>query len=154
MDGAFALTPERAGDYVLTIAASYHARLEVAVRDFDPASGLDLGPLELLEGGALTGRIVPGPGQRAAGTVVALSRGDRYPRSQRVDRDGRFHFEHLTPGTWQLCESPVEFSSEGGRAFAPQGPAPEQSPGQVRIDDARVTHVELHALDGRVVVLR
>ena len=40
--------------------------------------------------------------QVASGAIVAASRGDGFPRTTRADGQGRYRFEHLAPGRWQV----------------------------------------------------
>ncbi len=140
--GRFALTPDEPGEYRLFVVAEGCARIELPLT-FDPRGGLDVGTLTLTPGGSLEGRVLAAPGETVAGTIVGLSRGDGYARTQRVGADGTFRFEHLTPGLWWLVEHDREVgpwgSSSQTSGFAPHA-AP---PSNVVVDEGRVTHADL-----------
>lgn len=75
---------------------------EIGPLAFDPHQGLDVGTVELDEGGAIEGRVLAPDGANPAGRIVGLSRGDGHAVTRRVGPDGRFHFEHLIPGPWKV----------------------------------------------------
>ncbi len=57
-------------------------------------------------GGAIEGRVLVARGEDPTGTIVGIHCGDGAPRTRRVGPDGRFRFEGLTPGPWEVrrCE--------------------------------------------------
>ncbi|HKB16188.1 MAG TPA: hypothetical protein VKF62_08980, partial [Planctomycetota bacterium] len=50
------------------------------------------------------GRVIPAAGRDPNGVVVAVNRGDGHPSLLRVGVDGRYRFDHLTPGRWNVEE--------------------------------------------------
>lgn len=58
--------------------------------------------IEVTRGGSVVGKVLPPPGQPAAGLVVAASRGDGHPVWVRADAEGRYRFDGLTPGAWRV----------------------------------------------------
>lgn len=107
-DGSFALP---------RIKAPYGARLSVIAKDLarseitiaadriDRSADLEvvLGP-----GGTLIGTVTGiGRGVRSDrlqedGPIVVAERRDLWPRTARIDADGKFRIEHLTPGPWHV----------------------------------------------------
>jgi len=96
----------------LSLELAEHARFDRFVPVPVTAGTLDLGVLVLSAGGAISGfvgGVVPDP----SWTVTLLPRGGDLPSFvQRgstgfveLDRDGRFHFEHVPPGTVELTLS-------------------------------------------------
>jgi RNA polymerase sigma factor (sigma-70 family) len=78
----------------------------------------ELGPLdplveralevELTVGGSIEGRVLLPDGADAAGVVVGLNHGDGHARTQRAGPEGRFRFDHLAPGRWQIVRTDDE----------------------------------------------
>lgn len=105
-DGRFALPflPSKQ-DSILVVRAPGWARTEWGPFSSEPLpDGARTGDLEIemLRGGTLTGRVFTAGGVDPAGQLVMASRGDADPHSTRTDEDGRFTFEHLTPGDWRV----------------------------------------------------
>lgn len=69
--------------------------------------------IELTRGGALEGRVIVTEGHSAEGSIVGINRGDLAPRTMRVGPDGRFRFEGLTPGSWQVLARDEELEPGG-----------------------------------------
>lgn len=122
-DGAFLLTSRERRSFVVRAERAGFAPAEVGPFEIDPALGRGEVEVELEQGGALEGRVLVPPGPDAAGTLVGVSRGDGRPRTQRVGADGRFHFERLTPGPWQVRRLESE-SSGWGMTFGGGEPPP------------------------------
>ncbi|MEM7310304.1 MAG: carboxypeptidase-like regulatory domain-containing protein [Planctomycetota bacterium] len=108
-EGRFTLTPDEAGDYVVRVERSGYAPSEREFLGLDPVRGHDELELALTGGGSIAGRVRPRAGDDVAGTIVALSRGDAWPRVLRADAEGHFRADRLTPGPWRvevLAEDP------------------------------------------------
>lgn len=58
--------------------------------------------LALGRGGAIEGVVRVAEGESHAGRWIVATCGDGVVFSRRSDEDGRFRFEHLTPGPWQV----------------------------------------------------
>jgi hypothetical protein len=67
----------------------------------DPLAEREL-RVELTLGGAIEGRVLLPDGADGAGIVVGINHGDGHGRTLRAGLDGRFRFEHLAPGAWQV----------------------------------------------------
>lgn len=58
--------------------------------------------LELTHGGSIEGRVIYPVGESAEGAIVGISRGDGRARTGRAGPDGRYRFDGLAPGKWQV----------------------------------------------------
>lgn len=123
------------------------APLEVGPLDPERNGEFDVGELALTLGGTLEGRVLSGDGVDVAGARVVASRGDARPREQVVGDDGRFRFEHLTPGPWEvrlvepsaLATASVSFSSFSGAEDA----GPSEIPSNCTVEEGGTTSFEL-----------
>ncbi|MGK0220608.1 MAG: hypothetical protein ACI9HE_004120, partial [Planctomycetota bacterium] len=109
-EGHFSLTLRESGLYFLRVVSEQHAPAELGPFQLEPAVGRSGLEVLMSAGGALEGTVARDSGRSALGLIVAISRGDAHPISQRVDRDGRYHFDRLTPGPWQVKLVPEELS--------------------------------------------
>ena len=112
-DGRFRYTERRRASLYVRVEAEGFAPFEVGPIDHRPEVGLDLGELRMGLGGALEGSVFDVDGEPVPGAVVAVNRGDGAPRTVRTDSDGRYRFERLTPGPWQVRRRDAEFDSLG-----------------------------------------
>ncbi len=101
-DGTYALTVRESGTYLVRVESPGLAPFESPPFEYDPTVGRNAVDAALSAGGAILGVVTDDAGRALAGTVVGASRGDSHAVSQRVGPDGRFHFEHLTPGRWEV----------------------------------------------------
>lgn len=99
-EGAFALTLRQGGEFFLRVEAEGFAPAEQGPWPIDPDLGRAGLAVELTRGGAIEG-VVWG-GEQVAGQIVAISRGDGHARTIRTDEKGRYRFDLLTPGPWQV----------------------------------------------------
>ena len=58
--------------------------------------------LELTAGGAIEGRVLVPRGTNPSGWIIGASCGDPYGRKVVVGTDGRYRFDGLTPGPWNV----------------------------------------------------
>lgn len=100
--GVFELTVREPGRYLVRAEAEGFAPAELGPFDVDPDLGRAGLAFDLDGGGTLMGYVLVPYGESAEGVVVAISRGDGHPLTQRVGRDGLYRFEHLTPGPWRV----------------------------------------------------
>lgn len=112
-DGRFHLELREAGEYLLRCVVSSSAMIELGPLPLEPRTGARELELELGAGGAIEGRLVPAQGADPTGRIIALNRGDGEPRTQHLERDGRFRFEGLLPGKWQVLAPEVELDASG-----------------------------------------
>ena len=100
--GQFELQVRRNGLYVVHASADGHARGESGEVELVP--GVPAAPLEisLTKPAAIEGHVLTGSNTNAAGQIIAATRGDGHVEVCVSDSEGRFHFEGLTPGGWQV----------------------------------------------------
>jgi RNA polymerase sigma factor (sigma-70 family) len=101
-DGRFVAPLKRGWTEVGVVARLHGLATGEAQLDVSRASGTSEVVIHMTEGGAIEGSVTPPPGMEAAGLYVAASRGDGYPTSTRIDANGRYRFEGLTPGNWRV----------------------------------------------------
>ncbi len=106
-DGRFELSVHRAGRYVLHAEADAWARGESAELDLSPEMSLPGVEITLAEPAAVEGRVLTGGYASVEGRVIAATRGDGHAEVCVTDADGRFRFDGLAPGGWQVraCET-------------------------------------------------
>ena len=129
-DGSFALTLREPAPLMVVVRAEGYAPVEVGPFDFDPAVGVRDVVIELGPGGAIEGRVLLPARRSPVGVIVAASRGDGATRTTRITSpDGRFRFDHLTPGPWWIGEAAEivdprrssTWSASPGRPYVPVG---------------------------------
>ncbi|MCP3916403.1 MAG: sigma-70 family RNA polymerase sigma factor [bacterium] len=107
--GNFRVDFERAGRYSLRVLAEGWAVCELGPLDLEPRTGAQDLVVELSHGGVIEGRVLVDANLSPAGTIVAINDGAATPRTVRVAEDGRYRFESLTPGSWQVLEAEAEY---------------------------------------------
>ncbi|MFH1998555.1 MAG: sigma-70 family RNA polymerase sigma factor [Planctomycetota bacterium] len=100
--GCFDLGLNASGVYYLRCECEGFPPMEVGPLELDKDMGKEGLEIKLLRGGVIQGEVLMPPGRDRAGIVVAISRGDGQPLSYRTGPDGRFLFEGITPGPWQV----------------------------------------------------
>lgn len=113
-EGLFTLKLREPGTYFVRAEADGYAAADVGPLELEPKAGRTDLELALGPGGALEGQVLTAPGLGAEGVIVAMNRGDGFPRTIRSDLEGRFRFEGLTPGPWHLLRGQMEVNSRGG----------------------------------------
>ncbi|MGE3174660.1 MAG: sigma-70 family RNA polymerase sigma factor [Planctomycetota bacterium] len=101
-DGRFELHLATAGSYVVHAEAEGHARGTAPQIAYDP--GIAPPALEIALGrtGTLEGRVLVAAGRSAEGQIVAATAGDGHVEVCVADAEGRFRFEGLAAGDWQV----------------------------------------------------
>lgn len=81
-----------------------------AIGELGPLDPLTAGELtlELTVGGSLEGRVLLPDGADATGVLVGINHGDGHPRTLRAGPEGRFRFDALAPGPWQVLRQDAE----------------------------------------------
>ena len=105
-----------------------------------PASSPALA-FELVRGGAIEGVVILPAGADAEGTIVGISRGDGFPRTQRAGAGGRFRFEGLTPGNWQVLHRTDEIDPQSNSSTMSTGATPIEW--SCEVSDGRTTRFDL-----------
>ncbi len=119
--GEFALYSRGEGSYTVRAAADGFAPTVTVPLEAGPEharSGLEL---RMGNGGSIEGRVLLPVGQSIVGTIVGISRADGLPQSQRVDPEGRFRFDRLTPGPWEVRVIDAEIDPRRATAHFGQG---------------------------------
>lgn len=102
-DGSFELAVLGSGMRLLHAEAKGYAAAELGPIDVVEDRSMHDLVLVLSRGGRLDGRVRMPRGEPSVGTVVAASRGDGHVTSTLVDEEGRFQFNDLCPGAWQVA---------------------------------------------------
>jgi len=123
-DGSFALTLRSSGDFYLRAEAPGLAPAEVGPLSLAKDVGEEL-VVELTAGGSIEGRVLPPAGRSPAGTVVVVSRGDAFARTQRVGADGAYRFDRLSPGDWLVGTRDEELSPNSVQSTSTRAPFDE-----------------------------
>ncbi|MFG0318905.1 MAG: hypothetical protein ACF8XB_16655, partial [Planctomycetota bacterium JB042] len=101
-DGAFVVHLRGRSEVVVRAEKDGFAPGEIGPLPLDGAIGAEGLEVRLGEGGAIEGRVLVPPGVEPAGVILALNRGDGHPSTRRVGPDGRYRFDGLAPGPWQV----------------------------------------------------
>jgi hypothetical protein len=141
--GCFTLKLRQHQHYVVRAEAPGWAASDWGPFELAPESGRDGLELVLGRGGALEGRVLVASGRDTAGVIVALNRGDAFPRTTRSDAEGRFGFEGLTAGPWHLARGKAEFNPKGGGTAFSAAAAPTVIPFNCTIRDGETTYEDL-----------
>jgi hypothetical protein len=80
--------------------------------------------VELTAGGAIEGLVRVSVGARPDGRFVVAHHGDGAPRCVRTDRDGRYRFDRLAPGSWQVLVRDEELDPNSTSYGGYRGDAP------------------------------
>ncbi|MCY3001626.1 MAG: hypothetical protein NTV21_07470 [Planctomycetota bacterium] len=114
-----------------------------AAAEIGPVSPQDPSALEfeLVRGGVIEGVVILPEGADAEGTIVGVSRGDGFVRTLRTGPDGRFRFEGLTPGPWQVLPRAQEVGPNSTTIGITSGSMPIEWSCEVR--DGRTTRFDL-----------
>lgn len=147
-DGTFVLDGLAAGSLALEADHPDLAPSATVAVDLEPGTRKEGIVLTLREGGVLTGEVFGADGAPASGLLVSVQLTPDYARQHLVesDDDGRFRFERLAPGTWQVTAMPNTMRSG-------ESPDPAQRGelfGQLKmatadVVDGETTHVVLGA---------
>jgi hypothetical protein len=93
-------------------------------------------------------------GREAAGTIVAINRGDGEPRTQLVGHDGQFRFEHLTPGAWEVRRTNQEsIHPQNYGMVSSEGRPDRQIEPSCHVIEGETTYFDLDLRDWHPVVL-
>ncbi len=153
-EGRFVLHPRESGSYHVRAEAEGLAPGDLGPLDIDPALGARDLEIVLGPGGALEGRVLLPPGRDPTGVIVAVNRGDAHPRTLRSDAEGRFRFEGLTPGPWQLLAGKLEvLEGQGGTSYSGTQRAIEL-PFNCEVLEGRTTRADLDLRDWRPSEIR
>lgn len=137
-DGTFELPLN--DDTLLWIRAEFSGFAAAELGPVAPASSPALA-FELVRGGAIEGVVILPEGADAEGTIVGISRCDGFARTQRAGAGGRFRFEGLTPGSWQVLRRTQEVDPQSTSSTMSSGSKPIEWNCEVR--DGRTTRFDL-----------
>ena len=152
--GHFHVQVPDVGSFVLA------AEARAGSAEFGPFAHVE-GPVELTlgHGGAIEGSVLVPSGSRAVGTIVGVNRGDGKPRTVRVGPDGRYRFEGLAPGPWEVRVCGQEAVETGYSVYHTTGNEPPPPPwvcdvieGETTLFDVDLREREPCRLSGRLIV--
>ncbi len=105
-NGRFEHFVRSAGEYYVHAEAEGWARGEHGPFRLDNGESANDLTFELVRPATLEGRLLVAEGVEVDGALVAITHGDGHLQMQFVGADGRYRFEGLTPGDWQIarCE--------------------------------------------------
>ena len=83
------------------------------------------------------------PGTEPAGTIVGINRGDAHAVTQRVGTDGRFRFERLIPGDWQVRIVEKEIDPGSSQSMSDGHRSPHVIEGDCRVFEGGTTRHDL-----------
>ncbi|NOT30979.1 MAG: carboxypeptidase regulatory-like domain-containing protein [Planctomycetes bacterium] len=152
-DGRFTLKLREPDTYVVRAEAPGYAASDTGALELALESGRSGLELALGRGGNLEGRVRVAPGHEPSGVIVSLNRGDAFPRTLRSDSEGRFSFEGLTPGPWQLARGRMEFNPQGGGTAYSGADEPIVLPFNCTIVEGETTYQDLDLSDYEPCVL-
>ena len=138
-DGTFELPYE--GEDPLWIRVELAGFAAAELEPTVPANSSAL-TIEIVRGGILEGVVILPNGADAEGTVVGISRCDGFPRTQRAAAGGRFRFENLTPGPWQVLRRERDFDPTSMSTSTSRGPGTPIE-WSCEVSDGRTTRFDL-----------
>ncbi len=108
-DGFFVATLHNDGPHVVRVEAEGFPTTTRGPFEWTTAEGADDVEIELERGGALTGVVLAREGTDVSGEIVGVSNGRGIAYTCVVDEEGRYRFDDLQPGDWQVrrCRAPV-----------------------------------------------
>jgi len=142
-EGNFDLTLRGSGRFVLRAEASGLAPGELGPLELEAALGARGLELGLGRGGAIAGKVLPRPGESAAGVIVGASRGDGFGVTQLTDEDGRFRFEGLTPGRWWVERRDEEISPHSTSSSSGSSTSEQEIPWNCEVVEGGTARIEL-----------
>jgi len=137
-DGRFTLTCKQPGPmWVRATSAGWTA---ADLGPLEPSAPGEL-RIELTGGGSIEGRVLLPDGADAEGVVVGVSRGDGHPRTLRAGPEGRFRFDHLMPGRWQVQRRESELDPSSVTTMSNSNPV--EIEWSCTVEPGRVTRFDL-----------
>ena len=113
-DGAFQLTVRgKESFFVRAHREGFAATMTDELTVADVTEAPDSLRLQLNQGGSINGYVLRGDGRSAAGSLVAVTRGDGFARTTLVDADGSYRFARLTAGKYHVQLTGEDLSSGG-----------------------------------------
>lgn len=152
--GRFMLTVRKSASYVILCESAGHALAEITVRDVDPKHGRGDLVFHLGVGGAIEGRVIVAKGRDASGVFVGVNRFDGRARTQRVGADGKFRFDGLTPGDWEVKRALTAIDSNNTSTVWMSGVPEVKYESNCVVAEGQTTHFDLDLgaeLDARLL---
>lgn len=140
-DGRFRIEAARPHGGFLRVDAHGFAPATFARSSFTPDQERTI---VLSAGGVIEGRCSRADGTPCVGAIVVASCGDAYPDTTRCDGEGRFRFEHRSPGPWLVRPWFEEFTTDLQRsADVPRTMEDDSLPSNCVVVDGQVTVLDL-----------
>ncbi|MFT7481054.1 MAG: hypothetical protein ACI80N_004372, partial [Gammaproteobacteria bacterium] len=159
--GKFAATLHADGKHSVRVLAEGFPPTAFGVFDWTQEIGANDLVFELQRGGALEGRVLSSAGSSIEGTIVGVSDGWGIAYTCLADEEGRYRFDDLQPGSWQVraCLRPAR--TQTGVVLRIGGPG--ESAADVRWDctvhsgetttfDLDLTRRGSHRLTGAIMI--
>ena len=142
--GRFSAIPPQSRVYLRVAAEGYAARL-LGPYDVDMAAGLSGLEVELDAGGSIAGVVRSPAGVEREGVLVGASFGDGFVRTVRSDDHGRYRFDALSPGPWQLRLAETELDAARPLPSYRLEPATDPPPADVVVEAGETAELDLVA---------
>lgn len=143
-DGSFEVPLEFAGDWVLRVEARGGACALVDLEGYDPAVGRRDLAIELAHPARLEGSVLDGAGRPMPRAVVVAAHPLHEGRSTRADGRGRYAFEGVPPGEWNVF---LAESGDPGSGWTEFPVDPEfEFPSNVTLLAGQTRRFDLHVL--------
>ncbi|MFT5050959.1 MAG: hypothetical protein ACI8QZ_002366 [Chlamydiales bacterium] len=155
-EGRFTLTLQESGSFYLRAQAGAGAGSavgEVGPIDLDGSVGANGLRVDLLETGAIDGKLLLAPGRDVAGLVIGISRGDGFAVTGRTDARGNFRFAGLTPGDWYVKRCAEEIREGWTNSSSSDNDGERELPWSCEVWPGRTTRFDLDLTEAAHVVL-
>ncbi|MHC4924066.1 MAG: carboxypeptidase-like regulatory domain-containing protein, partial [Planctomycetota bacterium] len=139
-DGTFRFDLRTDGRYALRVTAEGFAPWVSGGLDLTARLGSGGHEVRLTQGGSIEGVVKGAPGQSVAGVIVGINRGDGYCITRRVGADGKFRFDQLTPGNWEVLRAEPLLGSGSSTTTSPGSSAISWN---CRVEEGTVTSFDL-----------
>ncbi|MEM7305502.1 MAG: sigma-70 family RNA polymerase sigma factor [Planctomycetota bacterium] len=153
-EGRFHVYPRHDGEYVLRVDQPGYAPAELGPLRIETARAVDGLELRLGQGGTIEGRVLLSGGEDPTGVVLGLNHGDGKARTLRAGPDGRYRFEGLAVGLWELTREEAELSPEHSSSSLGNNPGGDPPTWSCEVFEGQTTYFDLDLREKDAATLR